>query len=71
MQVLTDAASRADIQAKLAAVNKQYNALQAKLDQRKAELEGYLRYVKYTEWTLVYVPVKAYFYIFSQRVKNK
>ncbi|BET00336.1 Growth-Arrest-Specific Protein 2 Domain [Nesidiocoris tenuis] len=42
-KVLTDAASRADIQAKLAAVNKQYNALQAKLDQRKAEIEGYLR----------------------------
>uniref|UniRef100_A0A0K8TB91 Dystonin n=1 Tax=Lygus hesperus TaxID=30085 RepID=A0A0K8TB91_LYGHE len=42
-KVLTDAASRADIQAKLASVNKQYNALQAKLDQRKAELEGYLR----------------------------
>lgn len=43
--VLSDPASRAEIQAKLAAVNRQYNTLQKKLDLRKAEIEGSLRYV--------------------------
>ncbi|XP_034249390.1 dystonin isoform X6 [Thrips palmi] len=42
-EVLTDPASRADIQAKLAAVIRQYNTLQKKLDHRKAEIEGSLR----------------------------
>ncbi|XP_021923220.1 dystonin isoform X2 [Zootermopsis nevadensis] len=42
-EVLSDAASRAEIQAKLAAVGKQYNTLQKKLDHRKAEMEGFLR----------------------------
>ncbi|XP_052120461.1 dystonin isoform X27 [Frankliniella occidentalis] len=42
-EVLTDPASRADIQAKLAAVVRQYNTLQKKLDNRKAEIEGSLR----------------------------
>ncbi|XP_046680764.1 dystonin isoform X31 [Homalodisca vitripennis] len=41
--VLSDPASRAEIQAKLAAVNRQYNTLQKKLDLRKAEIEGSLR----------------------------
>nr|XP_022907001.1 microtubule-actin cross-linking factor 1 isoform X2 [Onthophagus taurus] len=42
-EVLSDPASRADIQAKLASVGRQYNALQKKLDHRKAEIEGSLR----------------------------
>ncbi|KAL1115034.1 hypothetical protein AAG570_007065 [Ranatra chinensis] len=42
-RVITDAATRAEIQAKLTAVAKQYNALQAKLDQRKAEIESMLK----------------------------
>ncbi|XP_024083973.1 microtubule-actin cross-linking factor 1 isoform X6 [Cimex lectularius] len=42
-KVLTDAGSRAEIQGKLSAVNKQYNALQAKVDRRRAEIEGLLR----------------------------
>ncbi|CAG9820406.1 unnamed protein product [Phaedon cochleariae] len=41
--VLSDPASRADIQAKLASVGRQYNALQRKLDHKKAEIEGSLR----------------------------
>ncbi|XP_017784158.1 PREDICTED: dystonin isoform X28 [Nicrophorus vespilloides] len=41
--VLSDPASRADIQAKLAAIGRQYNALQKKLDHRKAEIENTLR----------------------------
>lgn len=41
--VLSDPASRADIQSKLASVGRQYNALQKKLDHKKAELEGSLR----------------------------
>ena len=41
--VLTDAASRADIQAKVQSVARQYNTLQKKLDHRKAELEGNVR----------------------------
>lgn len=41
--VLSDPASRADIQAKLASVVRQYNALQKKLDHRKADIEGSLR----------------------------
>ncbi|XP_073988701.1 dystonin-like protein short stop isoform X27 [Rhodnius prolixus] len=41
--VLTDQASRADIQSKLSDVNRQYTTLQAKLDQRKAEIEALLR----------------------------
>lgn len=41
--VLSDPASRAEIQGKLAAVNRQYNTLQKKLDLRKAEIEGSLR----------------------------
>lgn len=41
--VLSDPASRAEIQAKLAAVGRQYNTLQKKLDHRKAEIEGSLR----------------------------
>ncbi|CAH0551958.1 unnamed protein product [Brassicogethes aeneus] len=41
--VLSDPASRADIQAKLAQIGRQYNALQKKLDHKKAELEGSLR----------------------------
>ncbi|XP_072387789.1 microtubule-actin cross-linking factor 1 isoform X30 [Diabrotica undecimpunctata] len=41
--VLSDPASRADIQAKLASVGRQYNALQKKLDHKKAEIEGSLR----------------------------
>ncbi|XP_065166740.1 dystonin isoform X8 [Atheta coriaria] len=42
-EVLSDPASRADIQAKLAAIGRQYNALQKKLDHRKAEIENMLR----------------------------
>ncbi|XP_044265473.1 dystonin isoform X23 [Tribolium madens] len=41
--VLSDPASRADIQAKLASIGRQYNALQKKLDHKKAEIEGSLR----------------------------
>lgn len=41
--VLSDPASRADIQAKLSSIGRQYNALQKKLDHRKAEIEGSLR----------------------------
>ncbi|KAK5647774.1 hypothetical protein RI129_002666 [Pyrocoelia pectoralis] len=41
--VLSDPASRTDIQAKLASIVRQYNALQKKLDHRKAEIEGSLR----------------------------
>ncbi|XP_031356417.1 dystonin isoform X4 [Photinus pyralis] len=41
--VLSDPASRTDIQAKLASIGRQYNALQKKLDHRKAEIEGSLR----------------------------
>lgn len=42
-EVLSDPASRADIQGKLASISRQYNALQKKLDHRKAEIEGSLR----------------------------
>lgn len=42
-EVLSDPASRADIQNKLASIGRQYNNLQKKLDHRKAELEGSLR----------------------------
>lgn len=42
-EVLSDPASRAEIQGKLAAVGRQYNNLQKKLDHRKAEIEGSLR----------------------------
>jgi len=42
-EVLTDPASRAEIQSKLAALARQYNNLQKKLDHRKAEIEGSLR----------------------------
>jgi dystonin len=42
-RVLGDAASRAEIQGKLGQVNRQYQALQRKLDHRKAELEGSMR----------------------------
>jgi hypothetical protein len=42
-EVLSDPASRAEIQAKLGAVGRQYNTLQKKLDHRKAEVEGFLR----------------------------
>lgn len=41
--VLSDPASRADIQAKLASIGRQYNALQKKLDHKKAEIENSLR----------------------------
>ncbi|KAJ8676763.1 hypothetical protein QAD02_012550, partial [Eretmocerus hayati] len=41
--VLSDPASKSDIQAKLASVGKLYNNLQRKLDHRKAEIEGSLR----------------------------
>lgn len=41
--VLSDPASRAEIQGKLGAVGRQYNNLQKKLDHRKAEIEGSLR----------------------------
>ena len=43
-EVLSDPASRSEIQAKLSAVGRQYNTLQKKLDHRKAEIEGSLRY---------------------------
>jgi hypothetical protein len=42
-RVLTDAASTSEIQSKLQGVNKQYKALQDKLDQRKAEIEAMLK----------------------------
>lgn len=42
-QVLSDPASRSEIQAKLASVQKLYNNLQRKLDHKKAEIEGNLR----------------------------
>jgi dystonin len=42
-QVLGDAASRTEIQGKLAQVNRQYQGIQRKLDLKKAELEGSLR----------------------------
>lgn len=42
-EVLSDPTSRAEIQGKLSAVNRQYNNLQKKLDHRKAEIEGLLR----------------------------
>ncbi|XP_065222471.1 microtubule-actin cross-linking factor 1 isoform X5 [Planococcus citri] len=42
-EVLSDPTSRAEIQGKLSAVNRQYNNLQKKLDHRKAEIEGSLR----------------------------
>ncbi|XP_074102800.1 dystonin-like protein short stop isoform X19 [Cotesia typhae] len=42
-EVLSDPASKSEIQGKLAAVNKLYNNLQKKLDHRKAEIEGNLR----------------------------
>ncbi|KAK7865644.1 hypothetical protein R5R35_006900 [Gryllus longicercus] len=42
-EVLSDPASRSEIQGKLAAVGRQYNALQKKMDHRKAEIEGSLR----------------------------
>lgn len=42
-EVLSDPASRSEIQAKLASVAKLYNNLQKKLDHRKAEIEGNLR----------------------------
>ncbi|CAH1393332.1 unnamed protein product [Nezara viridula] len=42
-RVLTDPASRSDIQAKLGDVNKQYSLLQAKLDLRKAEIEALVK----------------------------
>nr|QVD39310.1 Dystonin [Schistocerca gregaria] len=41
--VLSDPASRAEIQGKLGAVGRQYNTLQKKMDHRKAEIEGNLR----------------------------
>jgi dystonin len=41
--VLSDPASKSDIQGKLALVGKLYNNLQKKLDYRKAEIEGNLR----------------------------
>lgn len=42
-EVLSDPASKSEIQGKLAAVGKLYNNLQKKLDHRKAEVEGNLR----------------------------
>ncbi|XP_050552465.1 dystonin isoform X47 [Spodoptera frugiperda] len=42
-QVLSDPASRQDIQSKLAAVARQYDNLQRKLDHRKAEIEAALK----------------------------
>lgn len=42
-EVLSDPASKSEIQGKLAAVGKLYNNLQKKLDHRKAEIEGNLR----------------------------
>ncbi|XP_055317105.1 dystonin isoform X42 [Sitodiplosis mosellana] len=41
--VLSDPASRADVNARLGAIGKQYQALQKKLDNRKAETEAALR----------------------------
>lgn len=41
--VLSDPTSRAEIQGKLSAVNRQYNNLQKKLDHRNAEIEALLR----------------------------
>lgn len=41
--VLSDPASRADVNARVAGVNKQYQALQKKLDNRKAETDAALR----------------------------
>lgn len=43
--VLSDPASKAEIQAKLSAINRQYNNLQKKLDLKKAELESLLKWV--------------------------
>lgn len=60
--VLSDPASRAEIQAKLSAVNRQYNTLQKKLDHRKAEIEGSLRLV------LVNVMFKSLNYLFFTMV---
>lgn len=48
--VLSDPASRADIQNKLASIGRQYNALQKKLDHKKAELEG-----KVFSWTFLFI----------------
>jgi len=42
-EVLSDPTSRAEIQGKLSAVNRQYNNLQKKLDHRNAEIEALLR----------------------------
>ncbi|XP_026824495.1 microtubule-actin cross-linking factor 1 isoform X34 [Ooceraea biroi] len=42
-EVLSDPASKSEIQGKLATVGKMYNNLQKKLDHRKAEIEGNLR----------------------------
>ncbi|XP_011865299.1 PREDICTED: dystonin isoform X20 [Vollenhovia emeryi] len=42
-EVLSDPASRSEIQGKLTTVGKMYNNLQKKLDHRKAEIEGNLR----------------------------
>ncbi|CRK91723.1 CLUMA_CG005357, isoform G [Clunio marinus] len=42
-KVLGDPASRADVMARIGALDKQYQALQRKLDQRKAETEAALR----------------------------
>ena len=42
-EVLSDPASKSDIQGKLASVGKLYSNLQKKLDHRKAEIEGNLR----------------------------
>lgn len=42
-KVLGDPASRADVMSRIGAVDKQYQALQKKLDQRKAETESALR----------------------------
>lgn len=41
--VLSDPASRADVNARVSAIGKQYDALQKKLDNRKAETEAALR----------------------------
>lgn len=41
--VLSDPASRADVNARVGAIGKQYQALQKKLDNRKAEMEAALR----------------------------
>ncbi|XP_014475405.1 PREDICTED: dystonin isoform X27 [Dinoponera quadriceps] len=42
-EILSDPASRSEIQGKLAVLGKLYNNLQKKLDHRKAEIEGNLR----------------------------